>query len=92
MSCWRLSLCSFFGDDVLFAEASQERGCLVGAFAQPRVVAEWAVAAWECLQERECLVRGFVQPPVMAEWVVAVWGDNLVCRMLAKSVNILLAP
>ena len=81
-----------FGDDVLSAEGSQERGCLVGAFAQPRVVAEWALAAWECLQERECLVRGFVQPPVMAEWVVAVWGDNLVCRMFAKSVNILLAP
>ena len=50
------------------------------------------MAAWECLQERECLVRGFVQPPVMAEWVVAVWGDNLVFRMFAKSVNILLAP
>ena len=50
------------------------------------------MAALECLQDRECLVRGFLQPPVMAEWVVAVWGDNLVCRMLAKSVNILLAP
>ena len=76
----------------LSAKASQERGCLVGAFAQPRVVAEWALAAWECLQKRECLVRGFEQPPVMAEWVVAVWGDILVCRMFAKSVNILLAP
>ena len=56
-----------FGDDVLFAEASQERGCLVGAFAQPRVVAEWAVAAWECLQEREAgwgcnlVCRGFAR-------------------------------
>ena len=56
-----------FGDDVLSAEGSQERGCLVGAFAQPRVVAEWAVAAWERLQERESgwgcnlVCRGFAR-------------------------------
>ena len=28
------------GDEILSAEGSQERGCLVSAFAQPRVVAE----------------------------------------------------
>ena len=37
-----LCLCaaSGSGDEILSAEGSQERGCLVSAFAQPRVVAE----------------------------------------------------